>query len=96
MEGGEERQVLESVFAENYAVVPRGIYFMTAPALKQHHALGHFTIQFFGFATGQITPIASIEKDPVWGFSVSPDERWILYPQVDQSGSDLMLVENFR
>jgi hypothetical protein len=27
--------------------------------------------------------------------AVSPDERTILYPEFDQDGSDLMLVENF-
>jgi len=27
--------------------------------------------------------------------TVSPDGRWILYAQLDQSGSDVMLVENF-
>lgn len=29
------------------------------------------------------------------GIVVSPDGRWLLYTQVDQSGSDIMLMENF-
>jgi hypothetical protein len=28
-----------------------------------------------------------------FGFSVSTDERWVLYSQFDQQGSDLMLVK---
>ena len=28
--------------------------------------------------------------------SVSPDEKSILYTQYDQTGADLMLVDNFR
>ena len=34
---------------------------------------------------------------PVEGLlSVSPDERYLLYAQIDQAGSDLMLVENYH
>jgi hypothetical protein len=37
-----------------------------------------------------------IEK-PLWqGLAVSPDERSVLYSQIDQQIFDLMLVENFR
>jgi hypothetical protein len=28
------------------------------------------------------------------GLTVSPDQRWLVYVQIDQSGRDIMLVEN--
>jgi hypothetical protein len=43
--------------------------------------------------------VAEVEKPlQAWnsGLAVSPDGQWVLYPQIDQSGSDIMLVENFR
>jgi hypothetical protein len=30
------------------------------------------------------------------GLTVSPDGQWFLYPQLDQAGSDLLLVEDFH
>jgi hypothetical protein len=91
VDGGEESQVLGSIWAHNFAVANRGIYFIPGP-----DRVGRFFIHFFSFATGQVKQIAGIQKQPLYGFSVSPDERCILYTQVDQTGSDLMLVENFH
>lgn len=58
-------------------------------------------IEFFEFATGRKIRIAQIQKELEEGSSgpclaVSPDERWILYTQVDRWASDIMLLENFR
>jgi Tol biopolymer transport system component len=91
-EGGEERQVFGSLeLWGNYAVVEQGVYFMA----KSESAAGS-SIQFFNFANQKIRPIATIDR-PVWlGLSVSPDGRWVLYSQVDQVGSDLVLVEDFH
>jgi Tol biopolymer transport system component len=91
VEGGEESQVLGSIYAHNFAVVNRGVYFIPGP-----EEAGRFSVLFFSFATGQVKQIAELQKTPMYGFSVSPDERWILYTQLDQAGSDLMLVENFH
>jgi Tol biopolymer transport system component len=54
-------------------------------------------LEFLSFKTGRISPIMRVEKP--WDASalaVSPDRRSLLFDQIDQSGSDLMLVENFR
>ncbi len=87
VDGGEGVRVLDSVRAyANVALVPAGIYFIPN---------ADWSIQFFDLASGKTTRIITIGR-PEWGLTVSPDERWILYTQVDQEGSDLMLVENFR
>jgi len=85
-EGGDESQVLDSVNGRVFAATTGGIYFISQRRL-----------QYFDFSTGISKSILTIEK-PTAGslLSVSPDERWLLYTQIDQGGSDLMLVENFR
>jgi Tol biopolymer transport system component len=92
VEGGEERQALGALsYWANFAVVDQGIYFIPRVEL----AAGS-SIQFFNFANEKIRPIAATERPVFRGLCVSPDGRWILYSQLDQGGSDLMLVENFR
>lgn len=89
--GGEEIQVLDSVYGQNFAVVSSGIYFI--PAADSH---GNYSIKFMNFRTGAVGTIATLSKEPMWGLSVSPDERWLLFTQLDNYGSDLMLLEDFR
>jgi Tol biopolymer transport system component len=96
VEGGEETQVLDQPKAGYWgywALVDDGIYFVNV-AVKSRP-----TIEFFSFATGRVSRIAAMEKEAARfcaGFAISPDGRWLLYAQVDLSGSDIMLVENFR
>jgi Tol biopolymer transport system component/DNA-binding winged helix-turn-helix (wHTH) protein len=86
-QGGEETQVLESVCCQNFAVVENGIYFIPKP---------NTSIKFLSFDTGKVTTIAKLGGYAAYGFSVSPDGRWLLYPLYEPKGADLMLVENFR
>jgi hypothetical protein len=86
--GGEETKIVESALGQAFVVASKGIYFVSWPDVK--------TVQFLRFATGKVTTIATIKRRAEWGLSVSPDERYVLYTQNDQIGSDLMLIENFR
>ena len=51
---------------------------------------------FKDVATGSVQTLAPIERRVSWGLTVSPDRQSFLYSRDDESGSDLMLVENFR
>jgi eukaryotic-like serine/threonine-protein kinase len=89
--GGEESQLLPSVDWRAFTPVNNGIYFIPEPGADGKHF-----IQFLNFAIGKVKMVAVIPHRPYLGLSVSPDEHSILYAQVDESSSDLMLVENFR
>jgi len=57
-------------------------------------------IELLHLATGEVSQVMTLEKTASvwpgsWGFTVSPDERWVVY-QVLVIEKDIMLVENFR
>ena len=84
--GGEETSVLESTSCGGpFAVVERGIYFIT-PSRSD--------IGYHDFSSDTTRKILTAERAAF--IEASPDGRTILYTQVDEVGSDLMLVENFR
>ena len=97
MDGGEESRVLESVTWLNFVVVEQGIYFI--PGLNVDDPDGGYSLQFFDFALGKVKTVAPLPTprgQMGWGLAVSPDERTILYAQIDDRSSDLMLIEGFR
>ena len=92
IDGNQEGKVLDSVDAEGeWTVGKEGIYFFRPP-----DKMGHTDLCFSEFATGQIRKVLTIKRPVNNHVVVSPDGRTILYPQSDESGSVLMLVENFR
>ena len=94
--GGEEKLILEHHRAgvwRYWTVVEQGIYFATAERAEQP------LLEFYSFATGQVTLVAQLEKGlerSMSGLTVSSDGRRLIWAQVDQVGSDIMLLENFR
>ena len=89
--GGEESQVLPSVRRRAFALVSDGIYFIPEPS-----ADGKCFIQFLSFGTQKVKTVAQIPSRSQKGLTVSPDRTYVLYTQIDDESSDLMLVENFR
>jgi len=66
------------------------------PLFRTPDQLGRGDISLYDFATNRITKIATVSRSVDNHIAVSPDERTILYPEFDELGSDLMLVENFH
>jgi serine/threonine protein kinase len=96
--GGPKVAVLEGVQPMRWAMVDKGIYFLDnrseVPGKPDSKV-----IKFFRFEGHRIEQIGIIEPyvDSYAGsLSVSPDNRWIVWPQLDHDESDLMLVNNFR
>ena len=95
VDGGEELQVLDSFHSENngdWAIADDGLYFIN-PEAKDGVAM-----EFFDFATRKVRQVGKLGKVTIGTtcIAVSPDRRQILYVQIDHSGQDIMLVENFR
>jgi len=91
VEGGEETQVLESVWRQHFAVWKGGIYFIPDwPPGDQP------SIQFLSFSTGMTTKVVTLSHSPAYGFSLSPDGRSLLFTQYQRFQGDLWMVENFR
>lgn len=90
--GGTEEKVIESLDVPmNYVVTEDGIYFIPAAGPDRRSA-----VRFRKLATGKTETLAELDKVTMWGMTVSPDRRTILYTQMDHRSDDLMLVDNFR
>ncbi|HKR27609.1 MAG TPA: winged helix-turn-helix domain-containing protein [Acidobacteriaceae bacterium] len=76
-------------FVANWDIVPGGVYFFPADDI--------LTLNYFDFSTRKVRSIFKINGGGAWpGLSVSPEGRYVLYPELDDYRSDIMIVENFH
>jgi len=91
-DGAGEEQVTGSplLAGDKWTPVLSGIYFFSLEKCE---------ISFFDFLAEKTRTIYKMEK-PQPGYagslSVSGDGRWLLFPQLDEQSSDIMMVENWR
>jgi Tol biopolymer transport system component len=96
-EGGAEEEAIVPEHDMLWVVIEptkKGVYY-----LEFARGARTMEVSFYDFATRR-NEVAFRMKDAdffqAMSFSVSPDGKYILYPRVDQSQTNLMLVENFR
>ena len=76
-----------------WAITNQGIYFANADTSNRS------LIRLFSFGPGKITTIAATDKALPKGhgvLAVAPDGSALIFPQVDQQGSDIMLLDNLH
>jgi Tol biopolymer transport system component len=81
---GEETQILQGPVGWTFGVTSKGIYFQPNEQM----------VQLRDAVTGRISTIAEMDKGAM--ISVSPDDAYVLWSQLDRISMDLMLVEHFR
>jgi Tol biopolymer transport system component len=100
--GGVETKVLDQLlFPGAYALAANGIYVLqgTGTSMAPFGAARGSPppIRYLDIKTEKQTTVGSTDGTNLAGrIAVSPDERWLLYGHEDGTGTDIMLVENFR
>jgi len=93
LENGHERAVWHGPgpdYWSNWAVAKDGIFFLTPEAGAPPE------IDFLELKTGRVWHIARLAKPSFYGFTVSPDERSLVYSQFDRTERSILLARNFR
>jgi len=92
--GGQERSLSNMprvAYPTDWVLAANGIYFIDRRGARAR-------ISFFEFDNGKVRVVTELQKDPgIWcGIALSRDQRWLVYSQIDEKVSDIMLAENFR
>jgi Tol biopolymer transport system component len=89
--GGEETKILSGRTTwQNWAISRQGIYYLLTPQ-------GELVLHYLDFKSGETTVVYRKEGSFTGlGLTVSPDEEWLLFGELQSYESELFLVENFR
>ena len=86
----ETRVDVPPIYDWGFAIAGERLYFTTPPES------GTYPVIALDLSSGKTEEVARIGFTPFPRFSASPDGKWLVYYQGEQSNSDLMLVESFR
>jgi Tol biopolymer transport system component/DNA-binding winged helix-turn-helix (wHTH) protein len=92
VEGGKPERVTGRIAKDvAFAVGNEGIYYVTPPESPTRQL-----IHFLEFSTNQSRPVVVADREIGLGMSLSKDGRFLIFPQRDQAGSDLMIIRDFN
>ncbi len=99
--GGLPVKMVETVVLANFVVLQGGIYYIDRPSGQGdvHYfdlPSGTTRLQYFNFVTRKSTTVVPNLGAVDIPLTATADGRMILFPRIDSSVDDLMLVENFR
>jgi len=95
-EGGEEEEFIEpehDMFWTSIQPARNGAYY-----LEWERSRRAMAVSYYDYASRKSSRVFAAQGFDMNGgvFSVSPDEKFILYPKTDRSQTNLMLLENFK
>ena len=92
--GGSEEDVLPSIIDRSWALADGGVYFFR----RETSAAERGELFFYDFRSKQSrkTDFVTPRRMGYSGMTLSPDGKSLIYPQLDELGSDIVVVDHFR
>jgi Tol biopolymer transport system component/DNA-binding winged helix-turn-helix (wHTH) protein len=93
MDGANETRVLdepEGALWFDWTLSSKGIYYLS------HATNDRLALKFFDFASNRSSIVLNLDRPIGWGLALSPNEKSLIYVELELEESSIMLVRNFR